>query len=177
MVLASFIFPVALMFFVTGALYTFGIKGTYSTEVYSIPQTTPLPSDMDALKDVVIQELQKKQLPIPTGYSSIKNSNGLMEFDWRGVAVTINFQQQANQNNANLTVKKANWYQMLIQLHKANGTFAFKIYAAILAISLIILLITGLIMALQLPKYRNLTYISLTTGVLAFVLMVMGSLG
>ena len=174
LVLASFIFSVALMFFITGSLLTWGIKGSYDTQVYPIKSTTPLPEDSAALTDLVKNELEKLNIPLPTGRLKIDNEDGLMELDWRGSALNVAL-QQTSQTEAELIVKKADWFQRFEQLHKANGSVAFKVYAVILAVSLLMLLITGFIMALQLPKYRKLTYLSLTTGIAVFILMVLSS--
>ncbi|TXL19713.1 hypothetical protein BMR06_08750, partial [Methylococcaceae bacterium HT5] len=42
MALAAFILPVALMFFITGALYTWGEKGSYDTETYKLQLRQPM---------------------------------------------------------------------------------------------------------------------------------------
>ena len=41
--LAAFIFPVAIMFMVTGSLYTWGIKGSYFVETFDIPLEQAIP--------------------------------------------------------------------------------------------------------------------------------------
>jgi hypothetical protein len=60
----------------------------------------------------------------------------------------------------------------LVQLHKAKGGQLFKVYAAILAVSLFIILFSGFIMAWQVPKYRKLALIFSTAGISMFLLMI-----
>ena len=50
---------------------------------------------------------------------------------------------------AKLTISETTWYRNLVQLHKAKGGQLFKVYAAGLAISLFIILLSGFLMAWQ----------------------------
>jgi len=47
--LAAFILPAAVMFFVTGALYTWGIKGDYDTTTHKINLEKPLQGELSEL--------------------------------------------------------------------------------------------------------------------------------
>ncbi|TXL17374.1 hypothetical protein BMR04_05860 [Methylococcaceae bacterium HT3] len=55
---------------------------------------------------------------------------------------------------AKLKIKKTGWHRLFVQLHKAKGGKAFKVYAAILATCLVVLFITGFIMAWQFKKLK-----------------------
>lgn len=52
--LAAFTLPAALMFLITGALYTWGSKGSYNTEAHEIALTEPLPKNADALISMIV---------------------------------------------------------------------------------------------------------------------------
>ncbi|MDD1609926.1 MAG: PepSY-associated TM helix domain-containing protein [Methylococcaceae bacterium] len=171
LILATFIFPVALMFLITGALYTVGIEGSYDTQVYTLKLDAPLQKDDAALTDFVTQELQKLNLSPPTGTANIESTDKSIKVDWRGAALRVTL-ESTQQTEAKLTVKEANWHQKLLELHKANGANAFKVYAVIWATILLMLLITGFIMALQLPKYRKMTIYSTISGIVVFIVMV-----
>lgn len=47
--LAAFILPAAIMFFVTGALYTWGIKGNYDTSTHELHLKKPIQGELDEL--------------------------------------------------------------------------------------------------------------------------------
>lgn len=174
LILATFIFPIALMFLVTGTLYTLGVEGGYDTQVYTLPLTAPLQKEDAALTDFVTQELQKLQLSPPTGEVSNESTDKLTQLYWKGAALRVTL-ESTQATEAKLTVQKADWYKRLLELHTANGAPAFKIYAVVLGISLFILLVTGFIMAWQLPKYRKMTLYSTLTGVVVFITMVVMS--
>jgi hypothetical protein len=104
------------MFLVTGGFYTWGIKGSYDSDVHTIAVEKPL--------------------------------------------------------TAKLTIKDTTWYRHLVQLHKAKGGQLFKIYAAVLAVSLFVILFSGFIMAWQVPKYRRRALVFSAAGVGMFLLMI-----
>ncbi len=72
MVLAAFIFPVALMFLVTGGLYIWGIKGSYSSEVHIIELNEPLAKDEGKLQSLIEDELRELSVEPPSGEKKIK---------------------------------------------------------------------------------------------------------
>lgn len=174
LILATFIFPIALMFLITGTLYTLGIEGNYDTQVYPLKLNTPLQKDDITLTDFITTELQNLNLSPPTGEVRNHSKDGVIEVAWRGAALRV-LLESTQPTEAKLTVQKASWYKRLLELHTANGAKAFKVYALVLATSLFMLLVTGFIMALQLPKYRKMTLYSAATGIAVFIAMVISS--
>ena len=77
-----------------------------------------------------------------------------------------------NELLAKLTVKNTTWYRNLVQLHKAKGGTAFKVYAVIFAISIAALLISGFIMAWQTPQLKRVTLLTSVIGLFSFMLAV-----
>ena len=57
MLLAAFIFPVAVMFLVTGGLYTWEIKGSYDEHEYDVVLDSELPEDALLLQELAASEL------------------------------------------------------------------------------------------------------------------------
>ena len=172
MALAAFILPVALMFFITGALYTWGEKGSYDTEVYNMQLKQPMQSNKAWLTQKVATELAKRDTEIPSGTAKIKKAGNSFYFEWTGSRLDIRLEPTSNPFVARLKIKKTRWHRLFVQLHKAKGGTAFKVYAAILASCLVILFITGFIMAWQLKKYRPLLISSTVAGVMSFIVMV-----
>ncbi|ARN72948.1 PepSY domain-containing protein [Oceanicoccus sagamiensis] len=171
--LAAFIFPVACLFLVTGALYTWGIKGNYETDNYAIDLSQPIEPELETLLELANTELGKRNLSLPSGKPKIKSAGNHFYLDWSGAKKDIILEPTDNPLVAQLTVKQASWYRNLVQLHKAKGGVLFKIYAATFAIALALLLISGFIMAWQTPKLQRLTLITSLLGLGSFVAMVL----
>ncbi len=172
-VLAAFMLPAFFMFLVTGALYTWEVKGEYQVQKIELDLVTALPSDQQALANMIEQQLQIRQIDVPSGKQSLKEVGGAYQLEWTGANRDVLLAPTADPLKATLTVKNTTWYRHLVQLHKAKGGVVFKVYAALMALSLLLLLLSGVLMALQMPKLRTLTLGTIGAGVLAFALMVL----
>jgi hypothetical protein len=171
-VLAAFFLPVLTMYFISGALYTWGIKGGYNTDTHTLSLAQPLEKDRKLIHDLVVKNLLEKNLPLPTGQGKIKNAGTSYKFEWTGSNLDIELEPTSDPLFAKMKVKETSWYRQFVQLHKAKGGVIFKYYAVILAISLLLLLMSGLFMAWQLTKYRPVLIGSFMTGILSFIAMV-----
>lgn len=173
--LAAFIFPVALMFMITGSLYTWGIKGNYFVESYEIQVNNPLHPDLNSLIALAETELAKRGLSRPSGKAKIKTIGSAFMFEWAGAEKDITLAPSRelveSKPMATLTVKDATWYRNLVQLHKAKGGIVFKVYAVVFAISMTLLLLSGFIMAWQTPKLKKITLITFFTGIGSFLVI------
>lgn len=171
--LAAFIFPVAAMFLVTGALYTWGIKGSYTEEIYAVALNQAIQPELQELKTLATDELAKLELDVPTGKAKIKRSGTHFILEWTGSTKDIILEPTEDALIASLTVKHTSWYRNLVQLHKAKGGFVFKVYAAVFAIALALLLFSGFMMAWQTPKLKKLSTVSFLLGVGSFIVIVL----
>jgi len=64
--------------------------------------------------------------------------------EWTGSSKDLILEPTENEFIANLIIKKTSWYKNFVQLHKAKGSVAFKIYSVIFALAIGFLLVTGL---------------------------------
>jgi hypothetical protein len=172
MLLAAFIFPVAVMYLVTGGLYTWGIKGAYDEHKYDVVLDGALSEDEVVLKELAASELRRLAIAPPTGGAKIKRIGQSFQLEWTGSERDVILKATGDPKKARLLVKETTWYRHLVQLHKAKGGQLFKVYAAILAISLFTILLSGFLMAWQIPKFRKLVAACSVAGVVMFVLMV-----
>lgn len=166
--LAAFMLPAALMFLITGGLYTWGIKGGYSDSVHQLALTQPLSADLGALQALARTELAARDLAPPSGTASLKRNGGHFHLEWTGADLDLQLAPTADPRVAELRLRDTSAYRHLVQLHKAKGGTAFKVYAAAFAVSLLLLLLSGLTLAWQLPRYRRLTLGALGAGALGF---------
>ncbi|TXL19714.1 hypothetical protein BMR06_08755, partial [Methylococcaceae bacterium HT5] len=102
----------------------------------------------------VITELELRDIEIPSGMAKIKKAGNSFYFEWTGASLDVRLEPTRNPFVAKLKIKKTGWHRLFVQLHKAKGGKAFKVYAAILATCLVVLFITGFIMAWQLKKLK-----------------------
>jgi len=171
--LAAFILPVAVMFAITGALYTWGIKGNYSNDVYKIDLTEPLSDDITILTKLAESELKTLDMTAPEGKPKLKTFGSHHRLEWTGSSKDLLLEPADNELSAKLTIKHTSWYRNLVQLHKAKGGTAFKVYAVIFAIALGMLLLSGFIMAWQTPKLKSATIASTLIGFVTFAAFIL----
>ena len=175
MLLAAFIFPVAFMFLVTGGLYTWGIKGGYQSESHVVDLVQPLVAEQAELLALVTTELQRRSITLPSGAAKIKRGGTSFKLEWTGARRDVELEPTEDPLKATLTIKETSWYRNLVQLHKAKGGIMFKIYAAILAVALFVILLSGFLMAWQVPKYRGVSLLAGLAGICVFVGMLFAS--
>jgi hypothetical protein len=90
--LAAFVFPVAIMFMITGVLYTWGIKGSYSKTVYDIQLTEELQPELATLIALAIVELDKLELGHSSGEAKVKSIGSSFMLEWTGSSKDINLE-------------------------------------------------------------------------------------
>lgn len=169
MLLASFMFPVALMFLVTGGFYTWGIKGSYVPENHRVELDAPLSEDLDTLVRLAERELDRLGVARPSGSPGIKRTGTSFQLEWTGSRRDVILRPTGNPRMAQLQVKETTWYRHFVQLHKAKGGVLFKVYAAALAISLFVILASGFLLAWQVPRFRSLANGAFAAGLVLFV--------
>ena len=173
--LAAFILPVAIMFFVTGALYTWGIKGGTEETTQELQLKEPIQGELTELVALAKNELQKQGVGLPSGNAKIKKIGSSFQLEWSGSTVNVVLAPTFQPLVVTLTIENTSWYRQLVQLHKAKGGTPFKVYATAFAIALLLLIISGFLMALQMPKLRQLTIISSLFSLVLFAAMVISS--
>lgn len=170
--MAAFMLPAVFMFLVTGALYTWGTKGSYHNTIYEIRLNEPLSPQQAQLQSVVQDELAARGLSAPSGKSKVKTYGSHFLFEWTGSSSDVIFEPTEDPFMAKLTVKNATWYRTLVQLHKAKGGMVFKVYATFFALALFLLILSGYIMAWQMPRLRGATITATMLGLMAFLAVV-----
>lgn len=170
--LAAFMLPAALMFLVTGALYTWGLKGSYEQVVFEIDLAEPLNAEIGALRSLAEMELAKRAVRLPEGKPKLKKYGTHYLLEWTGSSRDVLLEPTSDPMRAALTVKETTWYRRLVQLHKAKGGTVFKVYAAGFALALMLILLSGYFMAWQMPRLRGATLLVTILGGLTFVVVV-----
>lgn len=168
MFVAAFLFPAILMFLLTGALYTWGIKGDYVVSDYDIVLAAPLTDDPVALRQATEKALGERDLAVPTGGSSVKKTGDTVQFEWTGSNRDVVLETKSMANKAKLTVRETGWHRFFVQLHKAKGGTLFKAYAAVVALGLLFLVTSGLLVAFRVPHMRRTAIGASIAGLVTF---------
>ena len=169
LLLAAFMFPVIVMFLATGALYTWGETGKTEDVKAEVALQQPLTADAeDAMRVIAVAQLEAAGLDEPSGGARVRKVGTSFAYEWSGSQRDVVVEPTADPLVAKVTIKEASAHRVLVQLHKAKGGTAFKVYATLLAISLFLLVVTGLILGLQVKLYRRLTVVGSALGAAAF---------
>lgn len=170
--LAAFILPVAVMFVVTGALYTWGQKGSYHSADYSIELKEPLEADLSGMTELTRRALDSRSTQPPRGEPRLKTYGDHFLLEWTGSARDVLLEPTDDPLVAKLTIKETTWYRSLVQLHKAKGGTLFKAYAVIFAVALLMILTSGFIMAWKMPQLRRASLVAALLGLISFLIAV-----
>jgi hypothetical protein len=172
LIIAAFMFPAIAMFLATGALYTWGITGDYVDTKHNVVLSAPLTADETALAEVAAQELARLGVAQPTGKTSVRKLGDAFRLEWSGANRDVHLAPTADPKIATLTVKETTVHRRLVQLHKAKGATAFKVYASLLAVSLFLLVVSGLVIGFATPALRRLTWVASGIGAAGFAIAV-----
>jgi len=167
LIVASFFLPFAVMFLITGALYTISIKGSSVARQESVAITVPLPTELGPLVTAASAVLKQKGIAEPTGDASLRKVGGTVQLEWGGASRDVTFRQGASSTEAILEIKEHTAYRKLVQLHKAKGNVFAKAVSVVWAIGLALIFASGIPMAFASPKHRK---IALISGALGFAL-------
>jgi len=167
--LAAFFFPVAVMFALTGGLYTVAIKGGYADTTRPVALTAPLQADLAALVALAAGELKAAGVAAPSGGASVKKAGTSFEMEWTGVERDVVLRPTADPLRAELVIKDTGPWRHLVQLHKAKGSTLAKAVSVAWAASLVVILGSGMVMAWTAPPFRRLAVRASAAGLATFL--------
>jgi hypothetical protein len=171
--LAAFFLPIALMFALTGGLYTLAVKGGYDSTSRAIELAAPLTPELGPLVALVERELAAATIDVPSGSASIKKAGTSFELEWTGVYRDVVLRPTANPLEAELIIKDTGPWRHAVQLHKAKGSDVAKAFSVTWALGLIFVLVSGMAMAWMAPPYRRMAIKASVAGAATFVAYVL----
>ncbi len=171
-VLAGFFLPMALVYSVTGGLYTFGITGSYDTQTAEVPMTVSESPTLDEVTLLAEEHLKSQQIvDRPTGKLSLKKMGTSWQMEWTGSNFDFTIEPTRAAGVFKASIKKTTWHRFFVQLHKAKGGFPFKVLAGGLALCFILLFASGVAMAFTSPKLKKNLYLSFALGLVTFIIL------
>jgi hypothetical protein len=170
-VLASFFLPMGILYAVTGGLYGVGIKGGYNVADHTLTLDAPLERDLPKLLTIAQRELASRSIADPTGSAGIKTGGTSFFLEWTGSRLDVELHPTAEPLQAKLRIKETDRHRTFVQLHKAKGGDAFRYFAFVWMIGLVLLFITGGAMALAAKPFCKLAIVSTVAGLVVFAAM------
>lgn len=168
LLLAAFFLPVALMFAFTGGLYTVAIKGNYQEASHSLALAEPLRPELPLLLALAEDALREAGVTRPSGGASVKKAGTSFELEWTGVERDVVLKPTADPLVATLLIRDTGPWRHLVQLHKAKGSELAKAISVIWALGLVVILVSGLVMAWVAPAFRPLAIRASLAGLVSF---------
>lgn len=163
LLIASLIAPFIIMVAVSGGLYLFGIKGNFEKKFIDLPSTTAFDFESNELESQMRTLLDS--LGISDEFEYIKDRGNTLQT--RPTSRT-HYELINSQGKLSLSRNHPDLQKSMIELHKGHGPLAFKWYQKFVAISLMIILLTGVIAGLLNPRFKGKTISMLVLGTLIF---------
>jgi len=155
MLLAALILPILLMYLISGMLYTFDVKGHIKKQRIDIVLLQPVPLRLDEFAAITEKSLVQHDLPVPEGEMSLKKKKTSYLFRWGGLKYTVSVKTTKNPKVLKMTVRERNFLTQVMRIHRAEAGMVFKVIPSILLVGMLLVLLSGIYMALSIPKFRK----------------------
>lgn len=163
-VLACFFMPLAILYFISGALYSFDIKGHIDKQVYSIVLNHPFTPDLAQLTETIKSALtERHQLP-PKGNPIITKKQNSYEFRWGDLKRLVILHPTNDPLEAELIVRQRSPLTQVMRLHRADAGKLLRLLSLCMVISLIVILASGVYLAVGIPRLRRPVLVALAAG-------------
>ena len=168
--LAAFFLPVGLLFLVTGIVLAFNLPTDSKVTKLALPAPAASPSLPEA-EQLVSAALTENHLATPTGEASLKTEKNGWAFSWNGTATSVKWAVKDGEPTGELSATQNGLLRRAEQLHNSKGAFVFKLFSTAWAIGLLLLFVSGTLMAVQVKALRKMTWIALSLGTLSFLIL------
>ncbi|WP_444930991.1 hypothetical protein ACJJIF_04195 [Microbulbifer sp. SSSA002] len=162
---SCFFLPIAILYIATGVVYLFDIEGGVDEQVeYSISLPKGLPSSEQETLKVISPIVQPEEITLPADFYLEDEYIG-----WYGYKRQVYLEPSEDKQSAILHVKEHDlWHQFLL-IHKGHAGPLFWLSAIMLGTSLLFSLISGLVVAFAVPKFRKASVQFTSLGLIALV--------
>lgn len=167
MVLASFFLPLLLMMPFTGGMYLLGFKGEQKT-TESFRVLRDIPVEEEERMQFFREQFDAHQLDFDFEYIASSGSN----FTFRPSS-RVHYVASKVGSETIVSKVEPNLLKRMIELHKGHGPKLMKRFQMIFGLALILVTFSGLWLAVTIPAYRKITFISFGLGaaLIAFCLI------
>jgi hypothetical protein len=163
-ILACFFMPMALLYFISGALYSFEIEGSVDKQVYTVALDRPFVPDLAQLSESVKTALDQHQLSLPTGNPSIRKKKGSYEYHWGDLKRLVVVHPTDDPLKAELVYRQRSPLTQLMRVHRAEAGSLIRAFSLSMIVSLVLILGSGVFLAVGMPKLRRTALLALGVG-------------
>ncbi len=147
--LAAVMLPIAVLYFVSGALYTLDIKGKVSKQKINIELHKPFEPNLELLARAAKQSLLEHQLPLPSGEPVLKKKKGVYEMRWSDLQMAVTVRPSSSRvTRAVMTIRERSLLTQLMRIHRAEAGSAYAFLSILLVVALLLVFATGVYMGL-----------------------------
>jgi hypothetical protein len=165
--LACFFIPMATLYFISGALYSFDIKGHIDKQVYNLALDRPFSPDLALLSGLAEKELERRDLPQPNGDPTIKEKKGSYEYRWGDLKHLVVIHPAADPLQVEMIYRTRNPLAQVMRVHRAEAGSLVRMLSLGMAVSLLVILASGVFLAVGIPKLRRNALFALAAGFVA----------
>ncbi len=166
MLLSNFVLPAVLLFMVSGALYTLGVKGSVAKQTFTVVLAKPFVPNLEMISGVVEKTLAEKALVLPDADPSLKKSKGGYKFFLNGLRYSVTVVAKKGARSVELTYRERSLLTQVMRIHRAEAGTVFKFVSIMAVLGLLLVFASGLYMAYTVPKFRKPSLIATALGVL-----------
>lgn len=173
MLLASFLLPLALIYFISGALYTLDIKGGIQKETFSLQLEKPFKPDLEILTLELTQALNKKKLFIPDADPILKKQKSHYQLTWSDLKYSVTAVATEQSKVLEIIYRQRSFLTQLMRIHRGDAGSVFKVLSLILVIGLILIFASGAYLALTVSQYKRSSLAAMFLGLVTFILLLL----
>ena len=163
-ILACFFMPMALLYFISGALYSFDIKGDVDKQVYTVVLDRPFTPDLAQLSGYAKTALDQHQLSRPTGNPAISKKKSSYEYRWGDLKRLVVVHPTDDPLKVELVYRQRSPLTQIMRVHRAEAGSVIRIFSLSMVVSLMFILGSGVFLAVGMPKLRQTALLALAAG-------------
>jgi hypothetical protein len=168
-ILACFFIPAATLYFVSGALYTLDIEGKIDKQLYRLELDSPFSPDLDRLSGLASAALEQRKLRQPTGDPAVSKKKGAYEYHWGDLKTLVVIKPTDNPLQIELIYRQRNPLAQVMRVHRAEAGTLVKAFSISMATALLLILSSGVFLAMGMPKLRKTALLTLAAGCAALL--------
>ena len=113
--------PMALLYFISGALYSFDIKGGVDKQVFTVALDRPFAPDLAQLSGYAKSALDQHQLSLPTGDPAISKKKGSYEYRWGDLKRLVVVHPTDDPLKVELVYRQRSPLTQIMRVHRAEA--------------------------------------------------------
>lgn len=165
--MSCFFLPLALLYTFTGGLYLLDVKGDIASSSEFELASRPISEELSALEQWLAPALKEQaNMDVPDIYYQDGEGHG-----WYNMRGGVHLELPNNPTETvQVHIDEYDLWLQLVLVHKGVAGKLFLVLGVMLSISLLFSLISGVLVALSMPKFKRFAWIYMGFGLLSLLL-------